>query len=44
VRDYLEKIEWNKQAPGPALPADVVASTQGKYREAYQRITGHELD
>jgi phosphoribosylaminoimidazole-succinocarboxamide synthase len=44
VRDYLEKIGWNKQAPGPALPADVVAATQGKYREAYQRITGHELD
>ena len=44
VRDYLEKIGWNKQAPGPALPADVVAATTGKYREAYQRITGHELD
>jgi phosphoribosylaminoimidazole-succinocarboxamide synthase len=44
VRDYLEKIGWNKQAPGPALPADVVAATQGKYREAYQRITGHALD
>jgi phosphoribosylaminoimidazole-succinocarboxamide synthase len=44
VRDYLEKIGWDKQAPGPALPADVVAATQGKYREAYQRITGHELD
>jgi phosphoribosylaminoimidazole-succinocarboxamide synthase len=44
VRDYLEKIGWNKQAPGPALPSDVVAATQGKYREAYQRITGHELD
>src|SRR5580700_4502146 len=44
VRNYLEKIGWNKQAPGPALPADVVAATQGKYREAYQRITGHELD
>ncbi len=44
VRDYLEKIGWNKQAPGPALPADVVAATRGKYREAYQRITGHELD
>src|SRR5271170_7284386 len=44
VRDYLEKIGWNKQVPGPALPADVVAATQGKYREAYQRMTGHELD
>ncbi len=44
VRDYLERIGWNKQPPGPALPADVVAATREKYREAYQRITGHALD
>jgi phosphoribosylaminoimidazole-succinocarboxamide synthase len=44
VRDYLEQIGWNKQPPGPALPPDVVAATTNKYREAYQRITGHELD
>jgi len=44
VRDYLEQIGWNKQPPGPALPPDVVAATTDKYREAYQRITGHELD
>jgi phosphoribosylaminoimidazole-succinocarboxamide synthase len=44
VRDYLEQIGWNKQPPGPALPADVVAATRDKYREAYQRITGHALD
>jgi phosphoribosylaminoimidazole-succinocarboxamide synthase len=43
VRDYLERIGWNKQPPGPALPADVVAGTRQKYREAYQRITGHAL-
>jgi len=43
VRDYLERIGWNKQPPGPALPPDVVAATQEKYREAYQRITGHAL-
>ena len=43
VRDYLEKIGWNKQAPGPELPADVVAQTRAKYREAYQRLTGTEL-
>jgi phosphoribosylaminoimidazole-succinocarboxamide synthase len=43
VRDYLERIGWNKQPPGPALPADVVAATRDKYREAYQRITGHAL-
>jgi phosphoribosylaminoimidazole-succinocarboxamide synthase len=44
VRDYLERIGWNKQPPAPVLPPDVVAATQAKYREAYQRITGHELD
>jgi phosphoribosylaminoimidazole-succinocarboxamide synthase len=44
VRDYLEQIGWNKQPPAPALPADVVLGTQQKYREAYQRITGHALD
>jgi len=44
VRDYLEKIGWNKQPPAPALPAEVVSATTAKYREAYQRITGHALD
>jgi phosphoribosylaminoimidazole-succinocarboxamide synthase len=44
VRDYLEKIEWNKQPPATALPNDIVSATQNKYREAYQRLTGHALD
>ena len=44
VRDYLERIAWNKQPPAPALPPDVVTGTQEKYREAYQRLTGHALD
>jgi len=44
VRDYLERIGWNKQPPAPALPADVVNATRAKYREAYKRLTGHELD
>ena len=43
VRDYLERIGWNKQPPAPELPADVVAATRDKYREAYQRVTGHAL-
>jgi phosphoribosylaminoimidazole-succinocarboxamide synthase len=43
VRDYLERIGWDKRPPGPALPPDVVEATQEKYREAYQRITGHAL-
>jgi phosphoribosylaminoimidazole-succinocarboxamide synthase len=43
VRDYLERIAWNKQPPGPELPPDVVAATRDKYREAYRKLTGHEL-
>lgn len=43
VRDYLESIGWNKQPPGPNLPDDVVARTRAKYREAYSKLTGHEL-
>jgi phosphoribosylaminoimidazole-succinocarboxamide synthase len=44
VRDYLERVGWNKQAPGPDLPEDVVKATQAKYREAYEKVTGHPLD
>lgn len=40
VRDYLEKIGWNKQPPVPALPEDIVSKTREKYLEAYKRITG----
>ncbi len=44
VRDYLERIGWAKQPPAPALPADVVDATRAKYREAYKRLTGRELE
>jgi phosphoribosylaminoimidazole-succinocarboxamide synthase len=44
VRDHLERIGWNKQPPGPELPADVVAATREKYREAYRQLTGHDLN
>ena len=44
VRNYLEEIGWAKQPPGPELPPNVVAGTRAKYREAYQRLTGRELD
>jgi len=44
VRDYLERIGWNKQPPGPELPQDVVTATRAKYREAYRRLAGRELD
>jgi phosphoribosylaminoimidazole-succinocarboxamide synthase len=40
VRDYLESIRWNKQAPAPSLPADVIAKTREKYLEAFRLITG----
>jgi phosphoribosylaminoimidazole-succinocarboxamide synthase len=43
VRDYLERIGWNKQPPGPELPPEVVEATRAKYREAYRQLTGHEL-
>ncbi|HEY6488392.1 MAG: phosphoribosylaminoimidazolesuccinocarboxamide synthase [Terracidiphilus sp.] len=43
VRDYLESIHWNKQAPAPGLPGDVVDRTLAKYLEAYRRLTGRDL-
>jgi len=39
VRDYLESIHWNKQAPAPALPHEVVVRTSEKYLEAYRLLT-----
>ncbi len=44
VRDYLERIRWPKNPPGPELPPDVVAATRAKYREAYRLLVGHELN
>lgn len=43
VRDYLERIRWNKQPPVPSLPDDVIAHTREKYLEAFRRLTGREL-
>jgi len=43
VRDYLETLAWNKTPPAPALPPDIVARTQEKYLEAYQRLAGRPL-
>ena len=40
VRDFLEGLEWDKTAPGPSLPAAVIASTQARYLEAYGKIVG----
>jgi phosphoribosylaminoimidazole-succinocarboxamide synthase len=44
VRDYLERIHWNKQPPVPSLPDEVVTRTREKYREAFRRLVGRELD
>lgn len=43
VRDYLETLDWNKTAPGPELPAEVIERTAGKYLEAYEKLTGRKL-
>jgi phosphoribosylaminoimidazole-succinocarboxamide synthase len=43
VRDYLETLDWNKTPPAPMLPPEVVAKTQAKYLEAYERLTGRKL-
>ncbi len=39
VRDYLETLDWNKTAPGPALPDEIVQQTASKYQEALTRLT-----
>jgi phosphoribosylaminoimidazole-succinocarboxamide synthase len=41
VRDYLETLDWDKTAPGPTLPADIIDKTAAKYAEAEERLTGH---
>ena len=44
VRDYLEAQGWNKVAPGPVIPDNVIAATAAKYAEALQRLAGIKLD
>ena len=39
VRDYLETLDWNKKAPGPPLPPEILRRTSEKYREALTRLT-----
>lgn len=43
VRDHLETLDWNKKAPGPKLPVEIIERTAEKYREAYTRLTGNSL-
>ena len=40
LRDWLEQIEWDKKAPGPELPAEIVAATRDRYIAGYEKITG----
>lgn len=40
VRDYLETLDWDKTAPGPALPAEVIERTRAKYAEALEKLAG----
>ena len=40
LRDWLEGLDWDKQAPGPELPGEIVAGTRARYVDAYERLTG----
>lgn len=44
VRDYLETLDWNKTAPGPRVPAEVIAATREKYAEALMRLADISID
>jgi phosphoribosylaminoimidazole-succinocarboxamide synthase len=44
VRDYCERIGWDKTAPGPELPPEIVAGTRARYVEAFERLTGIEFE
>ncbi|MEI6492747.1 MAG: phosphoribosylaminoimidazolesuccinocarboxamide synthase [Verrucomicrobiota bacterium] len=43
VRDYLESLGWDKAAPAPELPPEVIRQTSGKYIEAFEKLTGRRL-
>lgn len=44
VRDYLETLDWDKTAPGPKLPEEVIARTRARYAEALQKLAGISVD
>ena len=44
VRDYLETLDWDKTAPGPRLPQEVIEKTRAKYAEALERLAGISVD
>jgi phosphoribosylaminoimidazole-succinocarboxamide synthase len=43
VRDYLEALDWNKTAPGPEIPAEILEKTRAKYQEAFEILTGQKF-
>jgi len=43
IRDWLETLDWDKTAPGPAIPDEIVAQTRERYLTAYRRLTGEDL-
>ncbi len=43
VRDYLETLDWNKQAPAPKLPAEIISKTRAKYLEGYEKLVGRPM-
>ncbi len=44
VRDYLETLDWDKKAPGPELPEEIIQKTRDRYIEAYERLTGKSFE
>lgn len=44
VRDYLETLDWNKTAPGPAVPAEIISATRAKYAEALLRLANISVE
>ena len=44
VRDYLETLDWNKTAPGPRVPRDVIEGTAARYAEALRKLADLAID
>jgi len=44
VRDFMDSTGWDREAPAPRMPADVIEKTRALYREAYELLTGESLD
>lgn len=44
VRDWLESTGWNKHAPGPTVPADIIEATRSRYRDVFRRLQASSAD